>query len=41
MRIPNVSLGIVGQVVALRKNGDDVLGDGRNGSRRWDQHIDF
>jgi predicted O-methyltransferase YrrM len=27
--------------VAFRKTGEDVLGDGTNGSRRWDQHLDF
>jgi predicted O-methyltransferase YrrM len=27
--------------VAFVKTGDDVLGDGSDGSRRWDQHFDF
>jgi len=27
--------------VAFRKIGEDLLGDGREGTRRWDQHIDF
>lgn len=27
--------------VALRKVGNDLLGDGSNGSRRWNHHVDF
>ena len=27
--------------IAFRKVSDDLLGDGSNGTRRWDQHIDF
>lgn len=41
VRCPDHSLGLNGQYVALRKLHDDVLGDGKDGSRRWDQHADF
>ena len=27
--------------IAFRKLGEDLLGDGREGTRRWDQHIEF
>ena len=27
--------------IAFRKLGDDLLGDGSNGTRKWNQHIDF
>ena len=34
-------LGINASYVALRKTSDDVLGNGQNRTRRWDQHTDF
>lgn len=38
----DASLGLApAQFVAFRKTAEDVLGDGTNGSRRWDQHLDF
>ena len=38
----DASLGLTpAHFVAFRKTAEDVLGDGTNGSRRWDQHIDF
>ena len=38
----DASLGLApGHFVAFRKTAEDVLGDGTNGSRRWDQHLDF
>ena len=30
-----------GTFLTLEKKGEDVLGDGSNDSRRWDQHTDF
>ncbi len=39
--IPDATRGITGRFVALRKEREDTLGDGRNGSRRWDQHVEF
>jgi predicted O-methyltransferase YrrM len=30
-----------GNFIAFRKVTDDRLGDGSNGTRRWDQHVDF
>jgi predicted O-methyltransferase YrrM len=39
--IPDSALGIMGRYIALRKDRQDVLGDGKNGSRRWDQHFEF
>jgi predicted O-methyltransferase YrrM len=27
--------------IAFKKTSDDVLGDGRNGTRSWNQHVDF
>jgi hypothetical protein len=39
---PNSELGIPrARYVALRKNKQDVLGDGTNGTRRWDFHAEF
>jgi predicted O-methyltransferase YrrM len=38
----DASLGLApAHFVAFRKTAEDVLGDGSNGSRRWDQHFDF
>jgi predicted O-methyltransferase YrrM len=38
----DASLGLApAHFVAFRKTAEDVLGDGTNGSRRWDQHLDF
>lgn len=34
-------LGLSGDLIALRKEGEDILGDGTDGSRRWDQHANF
>jgi predicted O-methyltransferase YrrM len=39
--VPDAKRGISGRYVALRKEREDVLGDGKNGSRRWDQHFEF
>jgi predicted O-methyltransferase YrrM len=39
--IPDATRGITGQFVALRKEREDILGNGRDGSRRWDQHVEF
>jgi predicted O-methyltransferase YrrM len=39
--IPDAARGFTGQFVALRKDRDDMLGNGTNGSRRWDQHVEF
>jgi predicted O-methyltransferase YrrM len=39
--IPDAKRGITGRFVALRKEREDSLGDGKNGSRRWDQHVEF
>jgi predicted O-methyltransferase YrrM len=42
LREPDGHLGLPsGNLVAFTKNADDVLGDGTNGSRRWDQHRAF
>jgi predicted O-methyltransferase YrrM len=42
LRQPDAHLGLpTGNLIAFRKIGDDVLGDGTNGSRRWDQHHEF
>jgi len=39
---PDASLGLPpGNFIAFQKTGQDVLGDGLDGSRRWDQHHDF
>ena len=39
---PDTELGLpVHDLIAFVKTGDDVLGDGSNESRRWDQHVDF
>jgi predicted O-methyltransferase YrrM len=39
---PDASLGVPpGNFIAFQKTGEDVLGDGSDGSRRWDQHRDF
>jgi hypothetical protein len=39
---PDSELGLPGgNFIAFRKVMDDPLGDGSNGSRKWDQHIDF
>jgi hypothetical protein len=39
---PDASLGVPpGNFIAFRKTAEDVLGDGFDGSRRWDQHHDF
>jgi hypothetical protein len=27
--------------IAFQKLGDDLLGDGSDGTRRWDQHVEF
>jgi predicted O-methyltransferase YrrM len=39
--VPDYKLGITARVVALRKEGEDLLGDGTEQTRRWDQHFDF
>lgn len=40
--VPDASLGLPPHdLVAFVKTGDDVLGDGSAGSRRWDQHVEF
>ena len=39
--IPDATRGITGRYVALRKEREDTLGDGKDGSRRWDQHVEF
>lgn len=42
LREPDGHLGLPsGNLIAFTKNADDVLGDGANGSRRWDQHRAF
>ena len=42
LRQPDAQLGLPGgNIIAFTKTADDVLGDGANGSRRWDQHFDF
>jgi predicted O-methyltransferase YrrM len=39
---PDAVLGLpAGDLMAFVKGGDDVLGDGSAGSRRWDQHHEF
>ena len=39
---PDSELGLPGgNFIAFRKLADDILGDGSNGTRRWDQHVDF
>jgi predicted O-methyltransferase YrrM len=39
---PDSALGLPGgNFIAFRKIADDPLGDGSNGTRRWDQHVDF
>jgi hypothetical protein len=38
---PDFKLQLNGQFVAIQKHGDDILGNGDSGSRRWDQHFDF
>lgn len=39
---PDAALGLPAHdLVAFVKIGNDVLGDGSSGSRRWDQHVDF
>jgi predicted O-methyltransferase YrrM len=38
---PDYKLQLNGQFIAIRKDGDDRLGDGSDGTRRWDQHFDF
>jgi predicted O-methyltransferase YrrM len=39
---PDATLGLfAGELVAFEKLGDDLLGDGSAGTRRWDQHHDF
>jgi predicted O-methyltransferase YrrM len=39
---PNSELGLpYRRYIALRKESDDMLGDGSRGSRRWDFHRDF
>ncbi len=40
--VPDASLGLPPHNhIAFRKLADDILGDGRGGTRRWDQHDDF
>ena len=39
---PDSQLGLPGDnFIAFRKLMDDPLGDGSNGTRKWDQHVDF
>ena len=39
---PDAALGLPpANLLAFVKTGDDVLGNGSNGTRRWDQHHDF
>ena len=39
---PDTELGLpFANYVALRKRSDDILGDGSNGTRRWDYHQSF
>jgi len=39
---PDSALGLsMGELVAFEKTGEDLLGDGSDGSRRWDQHHEF
>jgi hypothetical protein len=39
---PDTELGLPSVTyVALRKRSNDVLGDGTNGTRRWDYHQSF
>src|SRR6516165_4631851 len=39
---PDTELGLpFANYVALRKRSDDILGDGSNGTRRWDYHQGF
>jgi predicted O-methyltransferase YrrM len=39
---PDEILGLpAGNYIALRKDGDDVFGDGSGGTRRWDFHKEF
>jgi predicted O-methyltransferase YrrM len=39
---PDAALGLPAHdLVAFVKVGDDLLGDGSAGSRRWDQHVEF
>jgi hypothetical protein len=37
----DIELGIPKNFVALRKDRADVMGDGSNGTRRWDSHREF
>jgi hypothetical protein len=40
--IPDTAMGLgTANHLALLKTGMDVLGDGRNGTRKWDQHVEF
>jgi hypothetical protein len=40
--VPDSALGLnSSDFAAFEKTGDDLPGDGSNGTRRWDQHIDF
>jgi len=39
---PDRALGLpLDNHIAFRKVSEDLLGDGSNGTRRWDQHVDF
>ena len=39
---PDTALGLPARdLVAFVKTGEDLLGDGSAGSRRWDQHVEF
>jgi predicted O-methyltransferase YrrM len=39
---PDAELGLpADNHIAFRKVGDDTLGDGSGGTRKWDQHVDF
>ena len=39
---PDAELGLpADNHIAFRKTGDDRLGDGSDGTRKWDQHVDF
>jgi len=39
---PDSALGLPGgNFIAFRKLADDLAGDGSNGTRRWDQHVEF
>jgi len=42
LRLSDAALGLPAHdLVAFIKTGDDELGDGSKGTRRWDQHTDF